>query len=199
MNSSRLFVLGMLARKGPMHGHQIRRAAQIDRTDLWADVKPGSLYGALHRMEGEGLIEAVRTEQEGKMPARTVYGITEEGRRELHAQRDEALRRVALPPDPADLALQFTDDMAEQTLGGVLRNRREAYATQLQAMRNMREEADPYLTDLERMTFQHTLARLETEVAWHDEVLRRLPKLVADDDRHRSRSARPDTPEGDSA
>ena len=34
MSSVRLFVLGSLARGGPMHGHQIRREAQTDRTEL---------------------------------------------------------------------------------------------------------------------------------------------------------------------
>ena len=92
MNPTRLFVLGALARHGPMYGHQIRRGARVDRAELWSDVRPGSLYGALHRMAAEGLIEAVRTEQVGNLPARTVYAITSEGRRELLA-----LRR-GLPP-----------------------------------------------------------------------------------------------------
>src|SRR5689334_24794170 len=99
MNSTRLFVLGSLARGGPMHGHQIRRAAQLDRIELWADVRPGSLYAALHRMEAEGVIRAIRTEQEGNRPARTIYELTDLGRAELEAQRDEALRHTRLRPD----------------------------------------------------------------------------------------------------
>jgi len=73
MNPTRLFVLGALARHGPMYGHQIRRDARIDCTELWSEVKPGSLYAALHRLQAEGLIEPVRTEQQGNLPARTVY------------------------------------------------------------------------------------------------------------------------------
>ena len=46
------------------------------------NVRPGSLYGALHRLAAEGLIEPLRTEQDGQFPARTVYAITSEGRRE---------------------------------------------------------------------------------------------------------------------
>ena len=118
MNSTRLFVLGSLARRGPMHGHQIRREAQIDRTELWANVNPGSLYGALHRMEAEGVIRALRTEQEGNRPARTIYEITQEGRAEMMAQRDEALQHTRLRPDPVDLALQFTSEMSEEDLRG---------------------------------------------------------------------------------
>lgn len=162
-----------------MHGHRIRRAAQTDRTELWADVKPGSLYGALHRMEAEGIVEAVRTEQEGKRPARTVYGITEEGRGELAAHRDEALRESRLRPDPVDLALHFTGDLSEGALRSALEARRGSLAAQLASWRRVRESADSYLSEMEKMTFGHTLARLEAELVWHDEILEKLPMLLA--------------------
>src|ERR1700751_2258724 len=128
MNSTRLFILGALARGGPMYGHQIRRAAQVDRTELWTDIKQGSLYGALHRMAAEGVIEVVRTEQQGSMPARTVYAITLAGQEELVAIRDEALRNTRLRPDPVDLALQNAQDMSEAELRAVLEDRRAAIA-----------------------------------------------------------------------
>lgn len=179
MNTIRLFTLGTLERGGPMHGHRIRRAAQIDRTELWANVKPGSLYGALHRMEAEGIVEAVRTEQEGKRPARTVYGITDEGREELAAHRDEALREATLRPDPVDLALQFTDDLSEAALRSALEARRASLASQLASWRQVGESADPHLSQMERMTFGHTLGRLEAELSWHDELLEKLPTLLA--------------------
>ena len=163
-----------------MHGHRIRRAAQTDRTELWADVKPGSLYGALHRMEAEGIVEAVRTEQEGKRPARTVYGITEEGRGELAAHRDEALREARLRPDPVDLALQFTGDLSEEALRSALVARRDSLASQLASWQQVRDSADPYLSEMEKMTFGHTLGRLEAELSWHDELLGRLPAVVAE-------------------
>ncbi len=46
MSSIRLFILGTLAASGPLHGHQIRQQAQSDRTEQWADVQVGSVYGA---------------------------------------------------------------------------------------------------------------------------------------------------------
>jgi DNA-binding PadR family transcriptional regulator len=179
MNMMRLFILGTLARGGPMHGHQIRRAAQTDRTELWADVKPGSLYGALHRMEAEETVKTVRTEQEGKRPARTVYEITEAGRGELAAHRDEALREARIAPDPVDLALQFTGDLSEGALRSALEARRGSLASQLASWRQVRESADPYLGEMEKMTFGHTMGRLEAEIAWHDELLERLSALMA--------------------
>ncbi|HJP79447.1 MAG TPA: PadR family transcriptional regulator [Pseudonocardiaceae bacterium] len=178
MNSTRLFVLGELAR-GPKHGHQIRREARLNRTGLWADVKPGSLYGALHRLVGEGVIEVVRTEVSGG-PARTVYALTEAGRLELAARRDQALRTTELPPDPVDLALQYTGDLDEEALRAVIYDRRTALAARLTAWRHEHERAEPDLHGLEPMTFAHTERRLRAELDWHDELLARLPKLLAE-------------------
>ena len=178
MNPTRLFVLGALARHGPMYGHQIRRDARIDRTELWSEVKPGSLYAALHRMQAEGLIEPVRTEQQGNLPARTVYAITGEGR-ELRALRAEALREIAVRPDPVDLALAVCADLDEDTLRGFFASRRDALASRAAFFAREREQAWPDQTPADDLIMDHVIARIETEVRWHDAVLDRIGKLAA--------------------
>lgn len=179
MNSTRLFVLGALSRGGPMYGHQIRRAAQVDRTELWTDVKPGSLYGALHRLAAEGVIDEVRTERQGNLPARTVYAITQAGREELGAHRDEALRDTRLRPDPVDLALQNCDDLAEEEVQAAIEARRQALSAQLTSWRQLWDQASPHLRGLEPLAAEHGRYRLEAELAWHDKLLAELPKVFA--------------------
>lgn len=176
MTSIRLFILGALSRNGPMHGHQIRRLARTDRTELWTDVKPGSLYAALHRLESEGAIKAVSTERDGKMPTRVVYDITEEGYDEFIAYRDAALRETELRPDPVDLALQSTTDMTESQLTAAIEDRRRSLQSQLDNWQHLSETAAPHLRGLEALTFRHSLVRLAAETAWHDELLAALPK-----------------------
>ena len=44
----------------------------------------------------------------------------------------------------------------------------------------LREMAAPYLTPLESLGFDHTLMRLETEVAWHERLVKELPPSPAD-------------------
>jgi DNA-binding PadR family transcriptional regulator len=179
VNPTRLFVLGALACHGPMYGHQIRRDARIDRTELWSEVKPGSLYSALHRLQAEGLIEPVRTEQQGNLPARTVYGITAEGRRELRALRDEALREVTLRPDPVDLALAMSADLDEDALRGYFASRREALSGRAAFFARERQRALPGQAPADDLIMEHAIARIETELRWHDVVLDRIGKLGA--------------------
>lgn len=180
-----MFVLGALSRGGPMHGHQIRRTAQIDRTELWTDVKVGSLYGALNRMAAEGVIEAVRTEREGNLPSRTVYAITSEGQNELRALVAAALRDTRLRPDPVDLALQYSQDMAAEDVIATFEERRTALEAELKSWRRLRDVAAPHLDGVEPLGFEHQLLRLEAELAWHDRVLADLPKLLGRDDNER--------------
>jgi DNA-binding PadR family transcriptional regulator len=179
MNPTRLFVLGALERHGPMYGHQIRRDARIDRTELWSEVKPGSLYSALHRLQAEGLIEPVRTEQQGNLPARTVYAITSEGRRELTALREDALREVTMRPDPVDLALAMSADLDEDTLRQYFASRRQALSGRAAVFARARAHSWPDQGPADDLIIEHAMARIETELRWHDMVLDRIGDLAS--------------------
>lgn len=178
MSGVRLYILGALAELGPMHGHQIRREAQTNRTELWTDVKVGSLYAALARMADEGIIEAVRTEQTGNLPARTVYAITDTGRQELAVLRGDALRQVRLRPDPVDLALQYSAALGVEALVAAFTNRRAALVAELESWRHLRAEAAPHMRGTEPLSFDHLTMRLEAEIAWHDHVIAELPAAL---------------------
>jgi DNA-binding PadR family transcriptional regulator len=179
MNPTRLFVLGALAKHGPMYGHQLRRDARLDRTEMWSEVRPGSLYSALHRMAAEGLIEPLRTEQRGQFPARTVYGITAEGRRELRALRAAALREVRLQPDPVDLALAMSADLDDDALRGFLEDRIRVLAAQASALDHQRERSWPDQTLADDLVVEHARLRLQAEIGWHRLVLEQLGELAS--------------------
>ena len=179
MNPTRLFVLGALARHGPMYGHQLRRDARLDRTQMWSQVRPGSLYGALHRLAAEGLIEPLRTEQQGQLPARTVYGITAEGQRELRALRAEALQEVGLQPDPVDLGLAMSGELDEETLRGYFDDRVRALTVQAALFEHQRERSWPDQTIADDLVVEHARLRIEAELSWHRLVLDQIGKLTA--------------------
>ena len=179
MNPTRLFILGALTKHGPMYGHQLRRDARIDRTQMWSEVQPGSLYSALHRLSAEGLIEPLRTEQDGQLPARTVYGITDEGRRELRALRAEALQEVRVQPDPVDLALAMSGGMGEDTLRGYFEDRIRALSAQASQLDHQRERTWPDQTVADDLVVEHARLRVAAEIGWHQLVLDRLATLMA--------------------
>jgi PadR family transcriptional regulator, regulatory protein PadR len=78
-----LLVLKILARRGPLHGYGI--TAQIEAASDLLRVEEGSLYPALHRMEGAGWIRAKWKTTENKRRAR-IYEITAAGRKQLQEE-----------------------------------------------------------------------------------------------------------------
>lgn len=75
---------------GAMHGLGIsRRIEQITRGTF--QVKPGSLFPALHRMEEEGWLSASWGESENNRRAR-FYQLTRPGRRQLDTETERWAR-----------------------------------------------------------------------------------------------------------
>jgi DNA-binding PadR family transcriptional regulator len=176
MNLSRLMILGLLAERGPMHGHQIRRTAELTNAEVWGGITGGALYAELRKLDGEGLIEAVREERVGRRPARTVYQITAEGRLELVVQREAALDVIFGSADSVSVVLLFAAGADAAELSEQLANRRRRIAGQLEAMTGERERltAQGVLPPLAVAAFRRGELRLEAELRWHEEFERQL-------------------------
>jgi DNA-binding PadR family transcriptional regulator len=164
-------VLGLLTNMGPMHGHQIRRMAEMTSVEVWGGVSVGSLYRELHHMEEEGLVQPVRSEQVGRRPARTVYSITDEGGRELRILREQAITDTQKPPaDPVGVALLF-GGMEGEDLRHMLRYRRQALANAMEFISAERDQlvargVPPVGVAVYRRGELHIAA----ELTWHDEI-----------------------------
>ena len=173
-------VLATLARHGPRHGHEIRRLAEITNVGEWGGVSVGALYRELRTMEAEGLVDAVRTEQVGRRPARTVYEITSEGWIEFAMLRERAIRSIRWGPDELGVALTFagpSPDRAE--LSRWLSARRDmmaAAAEDLEAERRRLVEKG-YLDPFAATVMYRSQLHAETEVRWHDEFAKILAEL----------------------
>ena len=183
MNLTRLMVLGTLALHGPRHGHEIRRIAEVTNVGEWGGVSVGALYRELRVMESESLVEAVRTEQIGRRPARTVYAITDEGRLELAMLREQATRVVHLGPDPLGVSLSFAGDGADrEELASWLRARRDSCALAAAQLEEDRERmlARGQMGPLQAAVMYRGQLHAETEVRWHDEFAKILAELPPD-------------------
>jgi DNA-binding PadR family transcriptional regulator len=176
--STRVFILSQLAR-GAAHGHRIRREAVGRRAALSADVAVGSIYATLGRLEAEGLIRAARTEREGRFPERTVFAITGDGRKALKALRAAALREVALPADPFNLALSAADDLYPAELLPIVEERLAQLRQQRRLLEQRRRAAAPQMAKVDQIMYEHLAKRLDAEIDWHDRVRVQLPEISA--------------------
>jgi DNA-binding PadR family transcriptional regulator len=96
-----------LLHERPMHPYEMKRVIGERRIDDVLNLKRGSLYHAVERLERGGLIEAVETEREGRRPERTVYQLTEQGRDEFDNALRELITDVRYEPPRFMAAVQF--------------------------------------------------------------------------------------------
>src|SRR6478672_11617432 len=89
--NARLLILGVLHR-GDFHPYEIKRRLEAAMVECYIDVDVGTLYYAVRQLEKEGQIEAVAQERVARGGVRTIYRITDGGRRAfkegLHRQFD---------------------------------------------------------------------------------------------------------------
>ncbi|GAA3124677.1 hypothetical protein GCM10010521_09400 [Streptomyces rameus] len=171
-------VLGLLESGGPQHGHEIRRQAERSNVQTWGGVSIGALHRELRTMETHGLVEAVRTEQVGRRPVRTIYRITEDGRSELHALRETAVSRLHFGPDPLGVALLFGRVGDRSEMLRLLARRREALALSRDGVasecRRLTEQG--LISAFDAAMFHRREMQLDAELRW----LEQFEKDVAD-------------------
>ena len=153
-------------------------------------------------MEGEGLVEAIRTERMGRRPARTVYAITGEGQMELAVLRETAVRDLTVGPDPLGVALTFAgpgDDL--DAFASWMRGRREQLAIAADQLTAEMERltARGYINAVEASVMRRGAMLLETEVRWHDEFAKLVSTLQASGPRQPRHAPAPPTTGGPTA
>src|ERR1700754_1494797 len=67
----------------PMHRYEMASIMRARDKDRDMNIKWGSLYTVVQNMEKHGLLEVIGSSRQGARPERTIYRITEAGRREL--------------------------------------------------------------------------------------------------------------------
>jgi PadR family transcriptional regulator, regulatory protein PadR len=82
-NNVDLMLMGVL-RHGPAHGYAII-AALRERSDGAFDLAEGTIYPALHRLEGAGLVESSLEAVQGRR--RRTYALTDRGRKQFTTER----------------------------------------------------------------------------------------------------------------
>jgi PadR family transcriptional regulator, regulatory protein PadR len=75
--------------RGPNHGYRIAQEIKQKSKGV-LDFKEGTLYPALHGLEGKGLISSYTQEENGR--TRCYYKLTEKGKRSLATQKQEWLQ-----------------------------------------------------------------------------------------------------------
>jgi DNA-binding PadR family transcriptional regulator len=160
-----LTVLSLL-RQGPMHPYEMQRLIRERKKDVFLDLKRGSLYHAIKRLETAGLIAAVEREREGRRPERTVYRLTADGKRELLDWLRALLAKPVHEPSQFYAAMSFIPlllpaDVVKQLEGRITRLKAE-----IAGLDAVLRELIPRIGRLVLVENEYLRAMRQAELAW---------------------------------
>lgn len=176
----RLYVLGVLNERNA-HGYEIRNLAQEADLAQWAAIGYGSIYHALRRLEDEELVERAVTEQAGAYPQRTVYRITNAGRRTFLELLRGTCRAVHEPKYPLDLALVFIGQLSAEERVAMLQERLQTLKSTQKDVQEKRKDlrgADEQFASL-RAVLDHDFVLREAEIRWMEDLIEKVPDWPA--------------------
>lgn len=162
-----MVILGVLA-DGPAHGYDLKRMHDA-RFPAAKPLPYGQVYATLGRLERDGLVETIETQQEAG-PERTVYAATDAGRAEVRGwleatekpspyAAEELVRKTIT-------ALHLGIDSADY-----LRRQRTEH---LGVMRELTKERAAATEPGARIALDHTLAHLDADLRWLEETRERV-------------------------
>jgi DNA-binding PadR family transcriptional regulator len=109
-------VLGLLKVNGPMSGYEIQQMMESSQTDIWAYVKPASIYHALKKMREEGKVVLEKVENTG-LRTKSIFKITEDGEYELNQLLIDSFSSSSVVfPAPFYTALTFMENLNNEEI-----------------------------------------------------------------------------------
>lgn len=160
-----LTVLSLL-REGPKHPYEMQRLIRERKKDEFLDLKRGSLYHAIARLQKAGLIAAVETTREGKRPERTVYRLTEDGERELLDWLRELLAKPVHEPSQFFAAVSYLGHLQPEDALEKLEQRMVSLEAEIRGVDAHLRELVPRIGRLVLVEAEYAQAMRRAELEW---------------------------------
>jgi DNA-binding PadR family transcriptional regulator len=169
-----LAVLSMLV-PGPLHPYGIQRLLKHWGKDEVINVgQRANLYKTISRLHEAGLIAVRQTERDQQYPERTVYELTDEGRRKAPEWLADMLATVRSEFPQFPVALSFAMGLPPEEVREALERRAAVLRASLAGIEQV---LDRYSGTLPRVTLlddEYRRAVIAAELAWIDSVVEDL-------------------------
>jgi len=160
-----------------MHPYEVSQTLRERAKDESIRLNFGSLYAVVERLEAQELIRARETVREGRRPERTIYEITDTGRREMVDWLTQLITAPAKEYLQFEAGLTLMPAMAPDEAAAALQHRLAALEVRLAHSRatrqQVREMGLPRLFDLEG---EYAEALLVTELNFVRDLVRDMDK-----------------------
>ena len=161
-----IVVLSLLAEQ-PRHGYNLDRTIEQRGYRQWTSLAFSSVYYLLKRLSERGLLEP----DEGSQGRRTVFRVTEAGRRELRQAAGERVLAPAPPSAGVLPALNAYSRLDDPELVTLLVRRAEALLGRLDELRALRAQVDE---EHALAIFDYEILRQEADLTWTRSLLKKV-------------------------
>jgi len=172
------YILGLLIRYGPQHGYSLKHIIE-DRISDFAKIKLPSIYYHLDRLKEMGYVSE-SIDRDGNRPEKTVYSITEIGRRHFDVLYKMQMEEVYSPELPLDGVLYFSEDADTAELLNTLKNRHQELVYKIEALNLHEESAMENMGDdgavSAKIIFEHHRCHIEAEINWLTQTIEGLSR-----------------------
>ena len=166
MSSDADIVLLSLLAEQPRHGYDLDRVIEQRGYRQWTSLAFSSVYYLLKRLSERGLLEP----DQGSQGRRTVFRVTEAGRRELRQAAGERVLAPAPPSAGVLPALNAYSRLDDPELVTLLVRRAEALLGRLDELRALRAQVDE---EHALAIFDYEILRQEADLAWSRSLLKK--------------------------
>lgn len=150
----------------PMHPYEIARLLRQRGKEQSIKINYGSLYTVVQNLEKHGFVEVTGVQRQGNRPERTLYGLTTDGRTEMH---DWLADLVAVPAReyPAfEAALSLLMALHPDEVAELLAERLAALDIQAVGVRGVLAELDGELPRIFLVETEFQLHMTEAQAGW---------------------------------
>lgn len=174
LTNAEFSILSLVAEQ-PRHGYQIEQIIEARGMRQWTQVGFSSIYYLLRKLQDKGLLEVTAEVQDGRGPARKVYGLTAEGDQALQLAIEAALSQPQPCYPPFLLGLAALPRLESGAVLEALTEYRSQLLAQRQAMRH-NQSLQPDLPYFVQAMFDYSEALIQAELDWFDEFIKRVEK-----------------------
>jgi DNA-binding PadR family transcriptional regulator len=165
----------------PVHGYDVRRELLTWRLEELANVKPGSIYGAIRTLLKDGCVAVHARDSDENRPEKTTYVCTPEGEKEFHLLLRETwwtVREATEPLIPAMCLMPFMprDELirALQARIGRLEGDLDGHAFTRASIKDGATGADGDIPEHVREILDFVTLRTRAEIDWAKGFQKRL-------------------------
>lgn len=154
------------------HGYEIQKFIQASGFETWTNIKPGSIYYALSKMEKSGEVKLVREENRGSR-VRRIYEITDLGITELKKAIEKELNEPLVPLNIDKFILPITFNKLDKNEAiSIIDERIKELNKKLEYWKHWRNiKINENSTKVETISFDMTITNYEYEINWHKSLI----------------------------